>query len=148
MRSSLRWLLGGATALVVGSGCYWLAGDPVLAAVTGLVWGVGLALSLRAAQQQPSDTDGTDWRSTRWIGLGTGGITLAGLLGVSPSLPISAELRLGLGVLVIGTGLLATATATLAVVERQPPTSNTESTTDDAELTGSTGPTAAEQSSD
>jgi len=119
MRSSLRWLLGGATALVVGSGCYGLAGDPVLAAVSGLVWGVGLALTARSARHHPSSTGVTNWRSARWIGLGIGGITLAAMLGVSPSLPIAAELRLALGLLTIGTGLLATATATLAEGERQ-----------------------------
>lgn len=146
MRSSLRWLLGGATALIIGSGCYWLVGDPVLAAVTGLVWGVGLALTARAARYQPESTGVTNWRSTRWIGLGVAGINLAALIGVSPSLPISAELRLGIGFLIIGTGLLATATATLAVVERQPPTSNTESA-EDAEPTESTEPPAGEQSS-
>ena len=144
MRSSLQWVLGGATGVLVGSGLYWLASTPVLAAVTGLVWGIGLALNLRLSQQQLSDTDGTGWRSARWIGLGGGGITLAAIIGVSPSLPISTELRLGLSTLVIGTGLLATSTAMLAVVERQPPTSNTEPKTDDSELTSSTGPTAGE----
>ena len=119
MRSSLRWPLGGATALIIGSGCYWLVGDPVLAAVTGLVWGVGLALTARAARYQPESTGVTNWRSARWIGLGFAGINLAALIGVSPSLPISAELRLTLGLLIIGTGLLATATATLAENERQ-----------------------------
>jgi hypothetical protein len=125
MRSSLQWLLGGATALIIGSGCYWLVGDPVLAAVTGVVWGVGLALTARSAQYHPSSTGVTDWRSARWIGLGTGGITLAALLGVSPSLPVSAELRLALGLLIIGTGLLATTTARLAEVERQGGTATT-----------------------
>ncbi|TQQ82302.1 sterol desaturase [Halonotius roseus] len=125
MRSSLQWLLGGATGLVVGGGCYWLVGDPVLAAVTGVVWGVGLALTARSARHHPSSTGVTDWRSARWIGLGTGGITLAALLGVSPSLPISAELRLALGLLIIGTGLLATTTARLAENERQGGTATT-----------------------
>ncbi|RJX44270.1 sterol desaturase [Halonotius aquaticus] len=125
MRSSLQWLLGGATGLVVGSGCYWLVGDPILAAVSGLVWGVGLALTARSARHHPSSTGVTNWRSARWIGLGVAGINLAALIGVSPSLPISAELRLALGLLIIGTGLLATATATLAEVERQGDTATT-----------------------
>ena len=125
MRSSLRWLLGGAIALVIGSSCYWLVGDPVLAAVTGVVWGVGLAFTARAAQYHPSSTGVSNWESARWIGLGVAGINLAALIGVSPSLPISAELRLALGLLIIGTGLLATATATLAEKERQGGTATT-----------------------
>ena len=125
MRSSLRWLLSGLAALVVGSGCYRLVGDPILAAVSGLVWGVGLALTARSARHHPSSTGVTNWRSARWIGLGVAGINLAALIGVSPSLPISAELRLALGLLIIGTGLLATATATLAEVERQGDTATT-----------------------
>ena len=137
MRSSLRWLLGGVTALVVSSGCYGLAGDPVLAAVSGLVWGVGLALTARSARHHPSSTGVTNWRSARWVGLGTGGITLAAILGVSPSLPISPELRLALGLLIIGTGLLATATATLAEIERTESTATADkpaaSTTDATE---------------
>lgn len=142
MRSSLRWLLGGATALVVGSGCYRLVGDPALAAVTGLVWGVGLALTARAARYQPESTGVTNWKSTRWIGLGVAGINLAALIGVSPSLPISAELRLTLGLLIFGTGLLATATATLAVVEQRGSTV----TSDDIDPTDSSEPAAGEQS--
>jgi len=129
MRSSLGWLLGASTAVVVASSLYWLVGDPLLAAVTGLVWGVGLGLTSRLYRKYPSYTTDTDWRHSRWIGLGTGVITLAALLGVSPSLPISAELRLGLGALVIGTGLAATTTATLAQAERSHSPATADETT-------------------
>jgi len=130
-------LLGTATALIVGSGLYWLVGDPVLAVVTGLVWGVGIGLTVRSYRHHAALATGGSWQSSRWIGLGSGGITLAAIIGVSPSLPIAAELRLGLGALVIGTGVLATATATLAEIEREKstatadePASSTTETTD------------------
>ncbi len=144
MRSLLQRLLGGSVALLVGGGCYWFVDDAMFAVVTGLVWGVGLALAIRADQERSFSTTGADWRIDRWIGLGVGGITMAALLGVSPSLPISAELRLGLGVLVIGTGLLATATAMLAEAERQDETGASSET--DNSTTGDSESTTAEQS--
>ena len=133
--TGLGRLLGTTTALLVASGLFWVVGDPVLAAVTGLVWGLGLALTMRSYRHQPALTTGGSWRSNRWIGLGTGGITLAALLGVSPSLPISADLRFALGLLIIGTGLLATSTATLAEIERSESTTTSGDTTATTETT-------------
>jgi len=47
-------------------------------------------------------------------------MTLAALIGVSPALPISPDLRLGLGFLVIGAGFVGYTTGTMAELERTP----------------------------
>jgi threonine dehydrogenase-like Zn-dependent dehydrogenase len=52
-------------------------------------------------------------------GLGTGLVTLAGIIGVGPPLQIGTELRLALGVLVIGAGTVGYMTATMAELERK-----------------------------
>ena len=144
MRSSLQWMFGGSIAVCVGGACYSLVDDAIFATVTGLVWGVSLALAVHADQTRSLSTTRAGWRSRRWIGLGTSGITLAGLLGVSPTLPISAELRLGFGLLVIGTGLLATTTAMLSEAERQDKTETPSETGNST--TGDPESTTAEQS--
>jgi protein-L-isoaspartate O-methyltransferase len=46
-------------------------------------------------------------------------VTLAATIGVSPTLQISTELRLALGVLVIGAGTVGYTTATMAELERE-----------------------------
>ena len=144
MRSSLQWMFGGSIALSVGGACYSFVDDAIFATITGLVWGIGISLLIHADQERSFSTTGADWRIDRWIGLGSGGITMAAFLGVSPSLPISAELRFGLGVLVIGTGLLATATAMLAEAEQQDETG--ASSEMDNSTTGDSESTTAEQS--
>ena len=144
MRSSLQWMFGGSIALSVGGASYSLVDDAIFATITGLVWGIGIALLIHADQARSLSTARADWRSGKWIGLGSGGITMAALLGVSPSLPISIDMRFGLGVLVIGTGLLATATATLAEAERQDETG--ASSEMDNSTTGDSESTTAEQS--
>jgi hypothetical protein len=117
-RSSVGFAGSLVVAVVVGSGLYWLVGDLALAGVTGVVWGSGLALSIHLYRSHPSLGAEPTWERKRWVGVSTGLITLAALIGVSPTLPISAELRLGLGVLVIGTGFVGLVTASLAELER------------------------------
>jgi len=108
-------LLGGGG---IATGLQWLAGHHTLAFVTGLCWTCALKLTLHIGHLYPAYATGETWADKRWTGLGTGLITLAALLGVSPQLPIANELRLGLGFLVLGTGLVAYTTGTLAVLER------------------------------
>ena len=119
-RTSLHRLAGIFVAVVVSSGLYWFIGDVALAAVTGLTWGSGLLVTLRIARQHPSHTTGEGWRDKRWTGLSAGLITLAALIGVSPALPISPDLRLGLGFLVIGVGFVGYTAGTMAELERIP----------------------------
>lgn len=106
-------LVGGGISAV---GLYW--GYPSLAVVTGLCWAGGLKLTLRIGHLYPAYATGETWADKRWSMLGVGLVSLAGLIGVSPLLPISNELRLGLGFLVLGAGLAAYSTGTLAVLER------------------------------
>lgn len=105
---------GGGTA----GGLGWLVGHVVLALATGLCWACGLALTLRIGRLYPGYATGETWDDKRWTGLSVGVVTLAALIGVSPALPLSNELRLGLGYLVLGAGLAAYAAGTLAVLER------------------------------
>ena len=120
IRTSLHWLTGIFVVVAVSSGLYWLIGDVALAAVTGLMWGSGLLVTLRIARQHPSHTTGEEWRDKRWTGLSTGLITLAALVGVSPALPISPGLRLGFGFLVTGAGFVGYTAGTMAELERIP----------------------------
>lgn len=107
-------LIGGG----LGGGLYWLGGRISLAVVTGLCWACGLRLTLYIRQLYPTYATGNTWTDKRWTGLGAGLVNLAALIGVSPMLPISNELRLGLGFLVGGAGLVAYSAGTLAVLER------------------------------
>ncbi|MFP4590727.1 MAG: sterol desaturase [Halobacteriales archaeon] len=109
-------------ALLIGGGItgglYWLSGHISLALVTGLCWVCGLKLTLHIGYLYPAYATGDTWTDKRWTGLSVGLVTLAALIGVSPMLPLSSELRLGLGFLVIGAGLVAYSAGTLAVLER------------------------------
>ena len=118
--TSLHRFAGVLVTLIISGGLYWFVGDFALAAVTGLTWGSGLLITLRIARQYPSHATGSSWSDTRWTGLSTGLITLAALIGVSPTLPISSNLRFGLGLLVIGTGLVGYTAGNLAELERKP----------------------------
>lgn len=121
-------------ALVVGSGVagglYWLGGRGSLALVTGLCWACGLKLSLHVGHLYPAFAVGDSWADKRWTALGVGLVTLAALVGVSPTLPVSNESRLGLGFLVLGAGLVAYAAGTLAVLERLDDVAETTGSTD------------------
>ena len=104
-------------ALVVGGGItggvYAIAGHPVLAGVTGLCWAGGVALALRVKHLYPAY-----WTGGRWSGLASGTFTLAGTIGVSPMLPVTNEVRFGLGALVIGVAFVTHLAGMLAVLER------------------------------
>jgi drug/metabolite transporter (DMT)-like permease len=82
-----------------------LVADFALAAVTGLCWGGGVALTLRHLDS-PLGTSTGGWSVARWSGAFAGALTLAATVGVSPSLPVSNDLRFALGSLVVGFGVL------------------------------------------
>lgn len=102
----------------VSGALYLLDGHLSLAIVTGLCWACGLKLTLHIGHLYPAYATGETWADNRWTMLSVGLMTLAALIGVSPALPLSDELRLGFGLLIIGTGLVAYAAGTLAVLER------------------------------
>lgn len=102
----------------IGAGLYWLSGYASLALVAGLCWACGLELTFRIGRLYPAYATGETWADKRWTGLSVALVTLAALTGVSPALPIAEELRLGLGVLVTGAGVVAYAAGTIAVLER------------------------------
>ena len=127
-------LIGGG----ISGGLYWISGHISLALVTGLCWVCGLKLTLHIGYLYPAYATGDTWTDKRWTGLSVGLVILAALIGVSPMLPLSNELRLGLGFLVIGVGLVAYSAGTLAILERvegdlktaTPSTPETPSSTD------------------
>ncbi len=115
IRDSLVTLLVGGG---ISGGLYWIGGHISLALVTGLCWACGLTLTFHIGHRYPEYTTGGTWADKRWTVLSTGLVTLAALIGVSPMLPLSNELRLGLGFLVIGASLVAYSAGTLAILER------------------------------
>ena len=122
MERTTRFALLGALVLLVSGGIsgglYQLTGQLSLALVTGLCWACGLGLTLHVGHLYPDYATGESWADKRWTGVSVGIVTLAALLGVGPTLPLSSDLRLGLGLLVLGAGLVAYAAGTLAVLER------------------------------
>ncbi|KDE60540.1 sterol desaturase [Halostagnicola sp. A56] len=110
----VSFLVGGAVCI----GLYWIGGFPSLALVTGLCWACGLTLTFHIGHHYPAYATGETWNDKRWTGLSVGLVTLAALIGVSPLLGVTDELRLGLGFLVTGAGFVAYAAGTLAVLER------------------------------
>lgn len=115
IRDSLVTLLVGGG---ISGGLYWIGGHISLALVTGLCWACGLILTFHIGHRYPEYATGGTWAAKRWTVLSTGLVTLAALIGVSPMLPLSNELRLGLGFLVIGASLVAYSAGTLAILER------------------------------
>ncbi|ESP87646.1 hypothetical protein [Candidatus Halobonum tyrrellensis] len=105
-RSTARLLASLAGVAVGGGTYYWLVADPVFAATVGLFWAVGVGLSVRHREWLFASSD--DWDRRRWSGAFGGLVTLAVLFGVGPSLPLSNDLRFGLGLLVSGVALTAT----------------------------------------
>ncbi|AHG00793.1 hypothetical protein HALLA_07925 [Halostagnicola larsenii XH-48] len=115
LRDTLISLFAGGA---ISGALYWLDGYLSLAIVTGLCWACGLKLTLHIGHLYPAYATGETWADKRWTMLSVGLMTLAALIGVSPALPLSDELRLGFGFLVIGTGLVAYTAGTLAVLEQ------------------------------
>lgn len=117
-RTSLAWGLGVLVVLVVSGGLYRFVGHVGLAVVTGLTWACGVLITLRIARQHPSHTTGERWADKRWTALSTGLMTLAALVGVNSTLPIAADLRFALALLVLGVGFVGYTTGTMAELER------------------------------
>ena len=99
---AVAFVVGLVVAVSVGR---LLVADLALAAVTGLCWGGGVALTLRHLDSPIGASHG-GWSVARWSGAFAGTLTLAATVGVSPSLPLDADLRFALGLLVVGFGVL------------------------------------------
>ena len=122
MERTTRYTFLGLLAVLAGVGIcgvlYRLTGQFGLALVTGLCWACGLGLTFHVGRLYPAYATGETWADKRWTGSSVGIVTLAALVGVSPTLPLSSDVRFGLGLLVLGAGLVAYAAGTLAVLER------------------------------
>lgn len=106
MKRSLRWTLALALGVTVGGGTYvWLVADPLFGAVSALFWTLGTGWSMTYLVPQTGRTD--EWASARWSGAAGGLTALAATLGVSPTLPISSDLRLALGLFVVALSMTA-----------------------------------------
>lgn len=114
-RDTLAALLVGGG---IGGGVYALDGTVGLALAAGACWAAGLAVTLRIGHLYPTYATGEQWTDRRWTALSAGLVSLAALVGMGATNPGTGELRLGLGVLVGGAGLVAYATGTMAVLER------------------------------
>ncbi|MFQ3293359.1 MAG: hypothetical protein ACI9EZ_000059 [Halobacteriales archaeon] len=114
-RDALASLL---VAVAVVGGLYWIGGHASLAVVAGICWGFGLGVTLRTGHLYPAFATGERWTDQRWTGLSVGLTAMAALIGISPFLPMSAALRLEIGFLVVGVGLVSYAAGTMAVLER------------------------------
>jgi len=109
-------VLVGATTAV---GLFVVLGDPLLAGVTGLFWATGLGLTARHLRQD-ADRVGfaaDDWSVARWRGAFGGSMALAAVVGAGPTLPLSTDLRLALGLLIVGVALTSLDLGTAMVVE-------------------------------
>ena len=104
-----RVLAAAAGSLVGGATFVWLVADVALAGTIALTWAVGVRLTLRYRWLRSMGPGRT---ASVWSGAFAALITLSAFFGVGPSLPLSAKLRLALGLLVVGVGY---ASATLGV---------------------------------
>lgn len=125
--------MGVLTALVVGAGAHWLAGDPALAGAVGLVYGVAVGV---AARWEPVARRrglwGEDGMAGRDGGLIAGGVVAlsfgTALVGVHDGLGLPAETQLLVRLLVVGVAVAGLYLGVAAVVlaraadERSTPT--------------------------
>lgn len=91
--------------LAVGAASHaLLVPDAALAAALALFYAAGTRLLIRF---DPVLAGSGRASVGKWGGAFAGLVTLAGTVGVSPSLPVSTDLRFALGLLVIGVGATA-----------------------------------------
>ena len=106
MDRPVRWLLAAVFGVSIGTVTYVaLIDDPLFAGVTALFWALGVGLSVQYLGPQTGQAQ--DWTKARWSGAAGGLTALAATLGISPTLPITSELRLALGLFVVAIWLTA-----------------------------------------
>ena len=97
-----RALAATAGSFVGGATFVWLVADLALAGIIALTWAVGVRLTLRYRWLLSMQTETR--RASVWSGAFAALSTFSAFFGVGPSLPLSAEFRLALGLLVVGVG--------------------------------------------
>jgi len=107
-----------AVATVAGLQWFIGVGYVSVSLVTGLCAGCATKLVLYVGDRYPAFATGESWADKRWASLSAAVVSLAALLGVGPGLPLTNELRLALGLLVLSSGLAAYTAGSLAVLER------------------------------
>ena len=106
----------GLSTLATG-GAYWLGIDVLLSGSLGLcVGGVALVL-LRVHREFPDRATGDTWADKRWTGLSVAVVNAVALLGLG-MVPVSADYRMALSVLVILVGLFGYGAGSMAEMER------------------------------
>ena len=106
----------GLSTLATG-GAYWLGIDVLLSGSLGLcVAGVALVL-LRIRRAYPDRATGDTWADKRWTGLSVAVVNAVALLGLT-MVPVDAEYRMALSVLVLLVGLFGYCTGSMAEMER------------------------------
>ena len=110
----LASLVSGALA---AGGAYQLGIDVLLSGSLGLcVAGVALVL-LRIRRAYPDRATGDTWADKRWTGLSVAVVNAVALLGLT-MVPVDAEYRMALSVLVLLVGLFGYCTGSIAEMER------------------------------
>ncbi len=115
MERQHRWLVGVLAGAVLAGGVSLLGAGVALAGSVAFVWCVGVALALRL-NRYTSDATGFD--AARWSGLASLVMLVPAMFGLL-ELPVSADLRLALGLLVVGTGFAGTQVGVATMVQRQ-----------------------------
>lgn len=108
MNRRVYWLLAGLVGVGVGAVTYTsLVADLALAATNGLLFGVGSGLTVRnhllLKERYDAYGAGSNWWNAALAAL----VVVAGVFGVSPTLPIPADVGFALTVLVVGTIFVA-----------------------------------------
>jgi len=101
MDREVAWGMATVVGIAIGSATYAaLVPDPMFATIVAVFWTLGLGLTMQYLVQYTGAS--REWRIARWSGAAGGLVTLAATLGLSPTLPITPDLRLALGIFVLG----------------------------------------------
>ncbi|PSP47742.1 hypothetical protein BRC60_08205 [Halobacteriales archaeon QH_1_68_42] len=116
-RPTLHRLASLVSGALAAGGAYQLGIDVLLSGSLGLcVAGVALVL-LRIRRAYPDRATGDTWADKRWTGLSVAVVNAVALLGLT-MVPVDAEYRMALSVLVILVGLFGYGTGSMAEMER------------------------------
>ncbi|PSP52462.1 hypothetical protein BRC67_04300 [Halobacteriales archaeon QH_3_68_24] len=116
-RPTLHRLASLVSGALAAGGAYQLGIDVLLSGSLGLcVAGVALVL-LRIRRAYPDRATGDTWADKRWTGLSVAVVNAVALLGLT-MVPVDAEYRMALSVLVLLVGLFGYCTGSMAEMER------------------------------
>jgi len=106
----------GLGALAAG-GAYWLGIDVLLSGSLGLCTGGVALVLLRIRRAYPDRWTGDTWADKRWTGLSVAVVNAVALLGLD-LVPVGADYRMALSVLVILVGLFGYGAGSMVEMER------------------------------